>query len=145
MQIGIWVLILIMALVVEGCTQSLVSVWFAAGALGAVICAAFGLSLWIQIAVFLVVSGILLAILLPLIRKRGKNRRTATNADRIIGKEAVVTQGIDGIHGVGQIRVMGSTWSAKAADGGEIPEGAPVIVEKIDGVKAVVIRKEQEK
>jgi len=139
--IGIWAAILVVALVVEAVTQGLVSVWFAAGALAAMLCAVLDVILSVQLAVFFLVSGVLLAFLLPYVRKRMEVRRTATNADRIIGAEGIVTEKIDEVSGTGQIRVMGAVWSAKAAHGIKIPEGERVEVEGISGVKAVVSQK----
>lgn len=139
--IGIWAVILVAALVMEAATQGLVSIWFAAGALAAMVCAVLDVFFPVQLAVFFFVSGILLAFLLPYVKKRMEIRRTATNADRIIGAEGIVTEEIDEVSGTGQIRVMGAVWSAKAAHGVKIPVGEKVGVEGISGVKAVVSRK----
>ena len=138
MQIGIWAVLMIIMLVTEAATQSLVSIWFAAGALSALLAAVLGASLSIQTAVFFFVSGILLAFLLPFAKRKIETVKTATNADRIIGKTGVVTQAIDPTEGKGQIRILGSIWSAKTADGSILAEGTEVIVEDISGVKAVV-------
>ncbi len=142
-MVGIWAVVLIGMLILEASTQALVSIWFAAGALCALLSAAFGAIVPVQIAVFFFVSGILLAFLLPYARKRMKTGRTATNADRIIGAEGLVTEDIDGISGAGQVRVMGTIWSAKSLHGIKIPAGEKIEIVEIAGVKAVVKRKEQ--
>lgn len=138
MQIGIWVVLMVIMLVTEAATQSLVSIWFAAGALSALLAAVFGASLPIQTAVFFFASGILLAFLLPFAKQKIETVKTATNADRIIGKTGVVTETVDSTAGKGQIRILGGIWSAKTADGSILSEGTEVIVEEIAGVKAVV-------
>ena len=137
-MVGIWALVLIVMLALEAATQALVSIWFAAGALAALVCAACGLIVPVQVAAFFFVSGLLLAFLLPYARKKMKTGRTATNADRIIGAEGVVTEDIDDVSGSGQIRVMGAVWSAKSIHGIKIPAGEKIEVVEIAGVKAVV-------
>ncbi len=138
MQIGIWVALMVIMLVTEAATQSLVSIWFAAGALSALLAAAFGASLPVQTAVFFFVSGILLAFLLPYARRKVEIAKTATNADRIVGKTGIVTETVDPHSGTGQIRIMGSIWSAKSEDEVKIEEGTEIVVKGIAGVKAIV-------
>ena len=140
LYIGLWAAVLVLMLVLEASTAALVSVWFAVGALGALISALFGTVLGVQIAVFFVVSGLMFAFLFPYVRRRMDLRKTATNADRIIGAEGIVTEEIDEIAGTGQIRVMGAVWSAKSLGGARISAGEKVKVEEISGVKAVVVR-----
>ena len=140
LYIGLWAAVLVLMLILEASTAALVSVWFAVGAFCALISSFFGAVFGVQIAVFLVVSGLMLAFLLPYTRRKMAARKTATNADRIIGAEAVVTEEIDEIAGTGQIRVMGAVWSAKSKSGARIPVGEKVKVEEISGVKAVVVR-----
>ena len=142
MQIGIWAIVMVFMLLLEAATQSIVSIWFAAGALAALLAAALGATVPVQVSVFFFVSGLLLAFLLPYLRRKMEMKRTPTNADRIIGAEGVVTEIIDAIEGTGQIRVMGATWSAVSATGEKLPEGTGIFVKDIQGVRAVVERKE---
>ena len=66
----LWVGLMVLFLVIEAaCPVHLVSVWFAAGSLVAAVIAWLGGGLWLQIALFLAVSGALLACLWPLTRK----------------------------------------------------------------------------
>lgn len=140
LHIFLWATVLVSALVLEASTAALVSVWFAVGALAALVSALFGAVFGVQIAVFFFVSGLMLAFLLPYARHKMEMKRTATNADRIIGAEAIVTEEIDDVRGTGQIRVMGAVWSAKSHGGTRILAGEKVKVEAISGVKAVVSR-----
>lgn len=140
-QIVVWAAILLGMLYIEATTVALLTIWFAFGALAALICALFGLSFGIQVAVFCMVSGLLLAFLLPHARRKMEVRKTATNADRIIGAEGIVTEMIDEVQGTGQVRVLGAVWSARSAQGITIQTGEKVVVESISGVKAVVSRK----
>ncbi len=141
-MIAVWAVLMIVMLVLEAMTMGLVSIWFAAGALAALVCAACDVIFPLQLAVFFFVSGLLLAFLLPLARRKVEAGKTATNADRIIGAAGIVIEAIDEVCGTGQIRVMGAVWSAKAAHGVKIAVGEKVVVEAIAGVKAVVSRKE---
>ena len=100
----LWLVALIIFGVVEAATVGLASIWFAAGALAALILSAFLNSLLVQVVVFLAVSFVTLLLVRPLAQKYFNARRTATNADRVIGQEAVVVQEIDNLRGLGQVR-----------------------------------------
>jgi len=141
-MVWLWIIVLVGMLMVEAATQVLLSIWFAGGALAALLCAVLGISFPLQLAAFFFVSGLLLAFLLPLAPRKMKAGRTATNADRILGAEGVVTEDINATEGTGQVRIGGTVWSAKGADGEPLRAGEIVIVESIAGVKAVVKRKE---
>ena len=71
-----WFILLIIFVVVEAVTVNMVSAWFAIGSLAALIAALAGGKLWLQILLFLVVSGVALAMLRPIARRRsGEDRR----------------------------------------------------------------------
>lgn len=140
LHIALWAILMVLMLVIEASTAALLTVWFAFGALAALVSAFLGASLGVQIAVFFIVSGLLLAFLLPYARRKMDEKKTATNADRIIGAEGIVTEEIDEVQGTGQIRVMGAVWSARSQSGISISAGEKVKVEAISGVKAVVSR-----
>ena len=122
----------------EAVTVGLVSVWFAVGALAALFAAALGAGLWLQIAVFLGVSALALALFKPLSSKFLKPKVSATNADRVIGSPALVTETIDNTQAQGQVKVNGQIWSARSAQDVVIPTGADVRVLRIEGVKVIV-------
>jgi len=133
-----WLALLILFSVGEAVTVGLTSVWFAVGALGALLCALFGGTLWLQLGVFLALSGLSLALARPLAKKFLTPGYSATNADRVIGQEAVVTETIDNLHGQGQANIAGQTWTARSQDDAVIPEGTLVRVLRIEGVKVFV-------
>lgn len=140
-QIILWCALLILMLIVEAATLNLVSIWFAGGALCALISALCGASVWLQICLFVVVSGVLLAVLYPLARRSLRKRpRAKTNADRILDMTAVVTEPIDNLAETGAIRVDGKIWSARSDDGSPIAAEELVHVLRIEGVKAIVSR-----
>ena len=133
-----WLALLILFGVGEAVTVGLTSVWFAVGALGALLCALLGGGLWLQLGVFLALSGLSLALVRPLARKFLTPGYSATNADRVIGQEAVVTQAIDNLRAQGQVNIAGQAWTARSQDDTCIPEGALVRVLRIEGVKVFV-------
>ncbi len=134
----VWLVLLVFFAVVEALTVGLVSVWFAAGALVALLATFFTTNIWLQIALFLLVSILTMAILRPLARKYVLPTVVPTNADRVIGRQAVVTEAIDNLNGKGTVVVFGVAWTARSEDDTPIPEGATVTIKRIDGVKLFV-------
>lgn len=134
----IWLLVLIAFAVGEALTVGLTSIWFAAGALGALITAGLGFGFWPQIIVFLVLSGVTLALVRPLAKKVLKPGYSATNADRVIGAVGLVTEEVDNMAGKGLVNLSGQVWSARAQDEQNIPAGQEVRVLRIQGVKVIV-------
>ena len=63
---------------------------------------------------------------------------SATNADRVIGSTALVTETIDNAQAQGQVKVNGQVWSARSAQDIVIPAGTDVRVLRIEGVKVMV-------
>ena len=134
----IWLLVLIAFAVGEALTVGLTSIWFAVGALGALITAGLGFGFWPQIIVFLVLSGVTLALVRPLAKKVLKPGYSATNADRVIGAVGLVTEEVDNMAGKGLVNLSGQVWSARAQDEQNIPAGQEVRVLRIHGVKVIV-------
>ena len=52
----IWLVLLVVFLISEAATVTMVSLWFAAGALAALIACLLGGAVWLQVTAFLVVS-----------------------------------------------------------------------------------------
>lgn len=134
----VWLIVLIVLLVFEAVTVGLTFVWFAVGALGGLIVAGLGGQVWLQIVVFLALSALSLVLARPLATRFLKPGMSATNADRAIGKTAVVTQDIDNMAGLGQVNISGQIWSARSAHDVVIPQGTEVKVLRIEGVKVIV-------
>lgn len=137
-----WACAAVVFIIAEAATAALVSVWFIGGAVAALVAALFGAPLWVQIALFVVVSGALLAALRPLAKRSAANRER-TNADRVVGALGLVTERIDAIAGTGAVKVDGKEWSARSVRGGVIDAGEVVRVERIEGVKVFVTEKEE--
>ena len=133
-----WLALLVIFAASEAVTVGLTSIWFAAGALMALIAALLGGPLWVQLTLFLAVSLLCLLAVRPLARRHLNSKVVPTNADRVIGAEAQVTQDIDNIHGKGTVVIQGMTWSARSEDGGAIAAGTMVRVLRIEGAKVFV-------
>lgn len=134
----IWLSLLILFTIGEAATVGLTSIWFSAGALAALICALLDGPLWLQIALFIVISAMCLLAIRPLAHKYLNTRVQPTNADRFLGAETVVTEEIDNIHGKGAVVIGGLTWSARSGNDAVIPLGTRVRVLRIEGVKVIV-------
>lgn len=124
--------------IMEAATAGLVSLWFIGGSLAALIMALFGGSIPLQIGLFLIVSILLLVMMRPLTRKYLNTKQTPTNADRLIGMQALVTQEICNIRESGAIRVSGVEWTARSTDDRTIPKGARIRIVRMEGVKVYV-------
>ena len=138
MEAIIWLGIMVVFLFMEANTVSLVSIWFAAGSLAALIASLFGAQLWLQITLFLVVSAATLACLRPLVRKYIKPKIVPTNTDALLQSQGYVTEDIDNLAAHGQVKLGAMEWTARSTNGDPIPQGTLVKVDKIDGVKAFV-------
>ena len=139
----VWLALLVFFAIAEAVTVGLVSVWFAAGALVALLSTFFTANIWFQIFLFLAVSAVTMAVLRPLARKYVLPTVVPTNADRVIGRQAVVTEAIDNLNGKGVVVVFGVAWTARSEDGSPIPEGTTVVVKRIEGVKLFVTAEPQ--
>ncbi|MGN0985307.1 MAG: NfeD family protein [Candidatus Enterenecus sp.] len=139
----IWLGLLILFAVIEGVTVGLASIWFAAGALVALIAALLGGQLWLQITLFIVVSALCMLAIRPLAQKHLNSKVEPTNADRVIGSEAKVTEAIDNLQGSGAVNIGGVVWTARSDSDTPIPAGSLVRVLRIEGVKVFVEPVEQ--
>ncbi len=138
----VWLIILVLLVVIELLTMGLTTVWFAGGALAATLASLLGLPLLIQIILFLVVSGLLLFFTRPIAVKYFNKDRVRTNAESMVGRQAIVVSEIDNLQGIGQVNVGGMEWSARTRDENiTLPVGAVVVVLAIDGVKLIVEEK----
>ena len=134
----VWLALLIVFLVGEGATAAVTTIWFAAGALAAMVAAFLGAEVWLQATLFGVVSAVLLLALRPFVKKYINPKHTRTNIDAVIGSEGIVIEKIDNLAGTGRVKLGGMEWSARSASGETIEEGAVIRVEKIEGVKVFV-------
>lgn len=139
MQAIVWLVLLVVLLAMEAVTLGLTTIWFAGGALVACLLAMAGANLVIQIAVFCVVSVLLLIFTRPAAARWLNKGRIKTNAESLIGETAVVTEEIDNLANAGQVQVRGQFWSARTeTEGIQIQKDVRVKIQKISGVKLIV-------
>lgn len=137
-MVYVWLGLIVAFIAVEAATVNLVSIWFIGGAVAGLVCAILDVSALLQWAVFIAVSAGLLALLRPVLKKYLRVKPTKTNADRLVGQEALVTEEIDNLRETGAIRINGVLWTAKSADDTQIPIGTRVVIERIEGAKVYV-------
>ncbi len=133
-----WLAVMALAVFAEMSTMALVSVWCAVGALAAVFAAYFGAPLAAQLLLFIGVSIVTAAVVRPLAKKYADPYKVPTNADRLVGMEARVTETINNDAATGAVYVDGKTWTARSADGAVIPKGETVEVAAMEGIKLIV-------
>lgn len=133
-----WLVAAVVLAVVEAATTSLVTIWFAGGAVLAMLCSWAGIGYAGQLAVFVIGSLVLLLLTRPLAKRVLHRDGQPTNADRIIGQKGVVTEELNQLSGTGRITVMGQSWAAVSEDGAIIDSEEQVVVTGIQGVKAIV-------
>lgn len=138
LPVWLWLIALVVFAVVEAATAGLVCIWFAVGALAALLAGLFGAGIVAQVVVFAVVSAAALAATRPLVRRMTAGKAVATNADRVLGASAKVTETIDNENSRGAVYVDGKTWTARSADGSVIHAGERVEVTAMEGVKLFV-------
>lgn len=134
-----WLSALVIFLIIEIATMGLTTIWFAGGALAALLLALIGASVYVQAGTFLAISILLLICTRPLAVKFFNQKREKTNIDSMIGKQAIVVTMIDNLKEEGQVILNGMEWSARASEvDAVIMAGAIVKVKEVRGVKLIV-------
>lgn len=133
-----WLVLAVVLAGIEAATLGIVTIWFAIGALAALIVSLTGLGFWYQVIAFIVVSGVLLYFTRPIVKRYLVQKTQRTNSDRLIGEKGIVVERIDPVQGKGQVKVHGQIWSAKSSDNESIAENELVEIKEISGVKLIV-------
>ena len=142
---ALWLGAAVALLIVEALVPGLVSIWFALGALAAMLSSMLSAPLWLQIVWFFLVSIVSLALTRPLARKYVNARAVRTNADMAIGQDCLVVEEIDNVRGTGAVRVGGKIWTARmSSPDGRAEKGAVLHAVRIEGVKLIVEEKREE-
>ena len=137
-MVFIWLFVIVAAIVLEASTVSLVSIWFIPSACVSMILALCNVKVWIQLIVFFALFFLLMLILKPVFKKNMGIKIVPTNADTLIGMQAVVTEQIDNLNSKGQVKVRGQVWTARSADENIIYDAGEVVtVLAIEGVKLI--------
>ena len=139
MQTVYWLVLFVALLIVEIITMGLTTIWFAGGALVAIVVAALGGPVWLQILLAIIVSAVLLFFTRPVAMKYFNRDREKTNAESLVGRQAIVISEINNLQGIGQVAINGMEWTARTiTDGLTIKPGEVVIIRGINGVKLLV-------
>ncbi len=136
----VWLGVTILAAVVEAAVPALVSIWFVPGGLLALIASLLRAPAYIQVGLFVAGSAADIVITRPLAKRLQKPGPVSTNADRVIGAAAVVTEEVNNLREAGRVSVLGNSWAARSERGDTIPAGETVMVVRIEGVKLIVAR-----
>ncbi len=136
----VWFIGIIVFAIIESATFQFVSIWFAGGSLGALIAYLLGADLTVQIWVFALVSAGLLILTRPFLQKVLKQRKEPTNADRLIGQKALITEEVNNDLSTGKLSINDVVWSVKSEDGQQIEKGTMVTIKAIRGVKLIVAK-----
>ncbi len=135
----VWLVVLVLSIVIEIISLGLTSIWFAGGAIVALVMAALSLPFWLQVLVFLLVSVVLMVFTRPIAVKYFNKDRVRTNVESLIGRQAIVISEISNRQGIGQVTVGGQEWTARTEDEEiDLPVGAVVEIIAVDGVKLIV-------
>ena len=134
----LWLVFFIVFLVVEVITVSLTCIWFAAGALLALILALFNVPVVVQVIVFAIVSIVLMIFTKPILSKKLLANREKTNYESVIGQNAKVTEQINNIENKGTVMLNGLEWTARSVDDRVMEVDTIVEVVKVEGVKVIV-------
>ena len=135
----VWLAAIIVFAIAEAVSAgTLISIWFSVGALAALIVSFFTRNFWIQLVVFFVVSIAVLALVRPLTRKYFTPKLERTNAEALVGQEAVVTETVDNLAATGLVQLRGQTWTARSVDNAPLTPGTRVTVVRLEGVKVIV-------
>lgn len=138
-----WLIIFIVLIVIELLTMGLTTIWFAGGALVALLMSVLGFGMPVQVVVFIIVSVLLLVLTRPIAVKYFNQNRQKTNVESLIGQQALVLEDVDTLHAAGQVKVNGQIWSAKTEEmSGFIAKDTVVMIQGIQGVKLIVKAKE---
>lgn len=134
-----WLALVIVLIIIEAITAELVTIWFAGGAVLALVLSVLGAPFWAQTGTFAAVSLVLLFLTRPLIKKYMKKGAGENGLDRMIGKQGLVTEQVNNLAGTGEVQVDGQYWMARTSDNSLTIEKDQVItVRQIHGVRLIV-------
>lgn len=131
----LWIVLIVVFGMAEAMTIQLISIWFCVGGIAAFVTSLVTPNIGLQFVVFVGVSAIALALSRVLFKDKLKPRNVATNADMVIGKEAIVLREITPEIG-GRVKVDGQDWAARSASA--LPVGARCKVLSLSGVTLTV-------
>ena len=133
-----WAVVAVFLICIELATVTLTTIWFALGSIGALIVAACGGPMWLQLAVFIVISGALLVSTRPILVDKLHLGKNITNVKKVIGRKGIVVEEVDNLKATGRVQVDGMDWAARSVDDHKINVGNTIEVREISGAKLLV-------
>ncbi len=134
----LWLILMVVFLIAEGASVMVISLWFAAGSLVAMVAGLLNAPLWLQVLLFLSVSVGLLLALRPLLRKYFNPKLARTNVDAVIGAQGIVVETIDNVTAQGRVKLESMEWAARSTTGAALQPGDRIVVDRVEGVKLYV-------
>ena len=134
----VWLVLMLVLFGAEIVSVNLTTIWFALGALAAMISSICGAAIWLQVLWFVVISILTLIFTKPLVKKYVNGKTQATNADMVIGQTCIVVEPVDNAKSTGAVTVAGKTWTARSEYGDVFASGERVTALRIEGVKLIV-------
>ncbi len=133
-----WAVLAAVLVVAEIFTAGFFLLPFGVGGAVAAVLALLEVSVGWQWGAFLVVSAATLLAMRKLAERFTHEPPEKVGVDRLIGKTGVVIERLDTDSNVGRVRIEREEWRADAPGFGTVPEGARVVVVRIDGTHLVV-------
>lgn len=131
----LWIMIIILLTIVEAMTVNLVTIWYIASAIVALVLSFFIDNFLIQFGIFAILGTILLITTRQTLNRLLKQKKERTNLDRIIGMEGIVVEEISK-NQTGAVKVDGKVWTAYSDK--KIKVDSTVKVLEINGAKVKV-------
>lgn len=139
----LWIALAVLLGIMEVATLGILTIWFALGALVAAVAAMLGAGFGLQIALFLVVSSVLMYFARPVAEKYLKIGSHKTNVDSLIGERAVVLESFGGGQ-AGRARVRGNEWACEGEGRQEYFEtGEEAVIVRIEGVRLILNKRRE--
>ena len=133
-----WLIAMVVFIIAEASTVTLVSIWFAAGSLVAIVASLLGAGLGVQVTLFLVTASALLISLRNIVRRYIHPKIIPTNVDSVVGSTGRVVTPINNVDGLGRVKLGSMEWSARSTTGAPLNAGILVRVDRVEGVKVFV-------
>ena len=135
-----WLGMVIVFTVIEIFTAGLTTIWFAIGSIPMIFLSFLPIPFLYQVLIMLVISIVLLIFTRPFFVKKLNANKEKTNVDALIGKTALVTKKITKFE-KGEVKIDGKIWTAKSVSDEDIEEGTECLLQRIEGVTAIVSKK----
>ena len=137
----IWLGLTVVLIIIEGLTSGLTTIWFAAGSFLMIFGALLKFPVWLQAALFIVISLLLLIFTRPILKKKLSSKKIAMNSESIIGKKAEVIEEISEMK-KGRVKINGIEWAAACRENQSLKVGDICEIRAIEGVTAIVVSRE---